>query len=446
MSDIVSIYSDGACKGNPGPGGWGALLVAGGREREMLRRRGAHHQQPHGTAGRHPGAGGADAALRDRPLHRLAVREERHRDLDPRLEAQRVEDRGQEAREERRPVARAGRAGETAHRSAGTGCADTTTIRATSAPTRWPIAASTRSAAPRRPPAEAAMARRAASSPSAAGAAPAALTNADVVALRAAAGRFGGDAAAGKTSLLARCAACALTDAAALVEYHDALLFLLAYPETPALRAAAQRELGRGRRGRAGARRRGTARARRALAGSGLPGSATSATFSLDIARWLVDAAPGARAPRRLRRRRRVGGRPPTVALPALEAETVAAGADDATALVASLAGERARPLDWLVATVDRIDGDATPCGRTCSTRCGLRRADRRRRRAVAHLRPRPRPPRLPPLRARAGRRHGDGDGVAAAPAAQALVRASAAAWWTSPERRWRCSRARPTR
>ena len=36
MSEIVSIYSDGACKGNPGPGGWGALLVAGGRERELF--------------------------------------------------------------------------------------------------------------------------------------------------------------------------------------------------------------------------------------------------------------------------------------------------------------------------------------------------------------------------------------------------------------------------
>jgi ribonuclease HI len=31
----VVIYTDGACKGNPGPGGWGALLVAGEREREM---------------------------------------------------------------------------------------------------------------------------------------------------------------------------------------------------------------------------------------------------------------------------------------------------------------------------------------------------------------------------------------------------------------------------
>lgn len=31
----VTIYSDGACKGNPGPGGWGALLVADGHEKEL---------------------------------------------------------------------------------------------------------------------------------------------------------------------------------------------------------------------------------------------------------------------------------------------------------------------------------------------------------------------------------------------------------------------------
>ncbi len=32
---VVSIYTDGACKGNPGPGGWGALLVFRGREKEL---------------------------------------------------------------------------------------------------------------------------------------------------------------------------------------------------------------------------------------------------------------------------------------------------------------------------------------------------------------------------------------------------------------------------
>ncbi len=32
---IVEIYTDGACRGNPGPGGWGALLRYKGREREL---------------------------------------------------------------------------------------------------------------------------------------------------------------------------------------------------------------------------------------------------------------------------------------------------------------------------------------------------------------------------------------------------------------------------
>jgi ribonuclease HI len=33
--DPVIVYSDGACSGNPGPGGWGAVIIDGGREREI---------------------------------------------------------------------------------------------------------------------------------------------------------------------------------------------------------------------------------------------------------------------------------------------------------------------------------------------------------------------------------------------------------------------------
>lgn len=33
--DVVEIYSDGSCLGNPGPGGWGALLRWRGHEREL---------------------------------------------------------------------------------------------------------------------------------------------------------------------------------------------------------------------------------------------------------------------------------------------------------------------------------------------------------------------------------------------------------------------------
>ena len=32
---LVIIHTDGACKGNPGPGGWGAILQAAGKTKEM---------------------------------------------------------------------------------------------------------------------------------------------------------------------------------------------------------------------------------------------------------------------------------------------------------------------------------------------------------------------------------------------------------------------------
>ncbi len=36
MSEPIVIYTDGACKGNPGPGGWGALLIAGEHRKELF--------------------------------------------------------------------------------------------------------------------------------------------------------------------------------------------------------------------------------------------------------------------------------------------------------------------------------------------------------------------------------------------------------------------------
>ncbi len=35
MKKHVRIYTDGACSGNPGPGGWGAILVYGKTEKEL---------------------------------------------------------------------------------------------------------------------------------------------------------------------------------------------------------------------------------------------------------------------------------------------------------------------------------------------------------------------------------------------------------------------------
>lgn len=35
MSDNVTLYTDGACRGNPGPGGWGVLLRSGKHEKSL---------------------------------------------------------------------------------------------------------------------------------------------------------------------------------------------------------------------------------------------------------------------------------------------------------------------------------------------------------------------------------------------------------------------------
>lgn len=35
MTQTVEIYTDGACRGNPGPGGWGVLLISGNRRKTM---------------------------------------------------------------------------------------------------------------------------------------------------------------------------------------------------------------------------------------------------------------------------------------------------------------------------------------------------------------------------------------------------------------------------
>ena len=36
MAQVVEIYSDGACRGNPGPGGWGVFLRYGRHEKQLF--------------------------------------------------------------------------------------------------------------------------------------------------------------------------------------------------------------------------------------------------------------------------------------------------------------------------------------------------------------------------------------------------------------------------
>jgi ribonuclease HI len=35
MSDVIEMFTDGACKGNPGPGGWGVVLKSGEHVKEL---------------------------------------------------------------------------------------------------------------------------------------------------------------------------------------------------------------------------------------------------------------------------------------------------------------------------------------------------------------------------------------------------------------------------
>ncbi len=35
LTQVIEIYTDGACRGNPGPGGWGALLISGKHQKTM---------------------------------------------------------------------------------------------------------------------------------------------------------------------------------------------------------------------------------------------------------------------------------------------------------------------------------------------------------------------------------------------------------------------------
>jgi ribonuclease HI len=46
VDDVVEIYTDGACRGNPGPGGWGVVLRYKGREKTL------YGGEPHTTNNR----------------------------------------------------------------------------------------------------------------------------------------------------------------------------------------------------------------------------------------------------------------------------------------------------------------------------------------------------------------------------------------------------------
>ena len=83
----VEIYTDGACRGNPGPGGWGALLRAKGAEKEIL---GGEAATTNNRMELTAVIRALDALKRPSTraaLHRFAVRAEGHLRVDHTLEA-----------------------------------------------------------------------------------------------------------------------------------------------------------------------------------------------------------------------------------------------------------------------------------------------------------------------------------------------------------------------
>jgi hypothetical protein len=110
--------------------------------------------------------------------------------------------------------------------------------------------------------------------------------------LRVVVNRFGGEWTAKKSRLLELCAVTSVDDAPKLLAYHDSLLFMLAYPETPALLKRARGEL---RRVADAARRLSeakSARVRKRLFGSGIAWSEQVSEFSYDIAAWFAQWHP----------------------------------------------------------------------------------------------------------------------------------------------------------
>ncbi len=70
----VTIYTDGACSGNPGPGGWGAILMYGAHRRELSGGEADNHQQPHGAHRRDSGAVASEGALHRGAVERFQIR------------------------------------------------------------------------------------------------------------------------------------------------------------------------------------------------------------------------------------------------------------------------------------------------------------------------------------------------------------------------------------
>lgn len=185
---------------------------------------------------------------------------------------------------------------------------------------------------------------------------------ADVEAMRKLGRIFTPQSVSEKNALLDRMARQSIDDAETLIAWHDALLFWLAYPHTPELRARCEALLDEvAVRTRAMVENAPDGDMPEALIGSGLAWTRTAVTFNYPVSCWLAERFPEQARLHALRGdldelRQALGN-----ALPGIEFETVAEPADNARELVATLGGDRdGNPLRWLLRTL----GDL-PCSET---------------------------------------------------------------------------------
>ena len=141
----VIVHTDGACSGNPGPGGWGVILEYNGTRKELSGGEALTTNNRMELMGAISALEIAEAPLRGGDACRFQLREGRHHQVDSRLEEEWLEDRRQEAGEERRTLAAPRRRPSHRTRFPGTGSKATPATTTTNAPTNWPAKAWRRS-------------------------------------------------------------------------------------------------------------------------------------------------------------------------------------------------------------------------------------------------------------------------------------------------------------
>ena len=53
---MITIYTDGSCIGNPGPGGWAAIIINEKKQHHISGRKKKHHKQSNGITSSHQSA------------------------------------------------------------------------------------------------------------------------------------------------------------------------------------------------------------------------------------------------------------------------------------------------------------------------------------------------------------------------------------------------------